>query len=219
MTAMARAPDTSTPLSREAFADAALALVDERGVDGLTVRALGARMGVHPTAFYRYFSDKRDLIEAALARMLEQADVTIPDHGTPRDCLLAIMRGLRRAFAAHPNMALPNLTEQDEQATAGMVRVAFRSLEQMGLHGRDLMVCYQALETFSVGTNAYDYANYPESHERRQRGRRMVGHPVADEYSRDIGQIAEINDAAFEFGAAALLDACEAMGRGERTAP
>jgi hypothetical protein len=98
-------------------------------------------------------------------------------------------------------------------------RPGLRNLEQMGLRGRDLMVCYQTLETFSVGTNAYDYANYPQSHERRQRGRRMVGHPVADEYSREIGQIAEVNDAAFELGAAALLDACEAIGRGDRTAP
>lgn len=207
------------PLSRQVFAEAALALIDEQGMDGLTMRALGARMGVHPTAVYRYFRGRDELLEAALACMFAQAEVVIPDDGTPREGLLVLLRGLRRAFGAHPNMAIPNLTAQDEQATADMVRAALALLEEMGLRGRDLMVCYQMLETFSVGTNAYDFVDYPEGHDRRLRGRRLVGHPVTDAFSRDVAQVGEINDAAFEVGANALLDACEAIGaRGRRSA-
>lgn len=204
-------PPQAPALSREAFASVALDVIDEHGIDALTLRALGERMGVHYTALYRYFRGKDELIEAVLAHMLHRADVTIPEAGTARERLLGLMRGLRRAFAQHPRMALPNLTAQDEQATAHFVRAALGLLEEMGLRGHDLMVGYQMLETFSVGSNAYDFGNHPEGLERRMRGRRLVGHPATDEAARSLESMQAVNDEAFEVGANALLDACEAM--------
>jgi len=198
-------------LSREAFAAAALEFIDANGADALTLRALGDAMGVHYTAVYRYFPGKDELIEAALAHMLEQSGVSIPESGTPRERLLALLRELRAAFAAHPGMALPNLTAQDEQATAAFVRGGLHLLEQMGLSGRQLVVAYQMLEDFHVGKTAYDFGDSPAALERRMRGRRLVGHPAVDEVSRSLDDMQAVNDEAFEIAAGALLDACEAM--------
>jgi hypothetical protein len=110
-------------------------------------------------------------------------------------------------------MALPNLTAHDEKATADIVRAALALLEEMGLRDRDLLACYQMLETFSVGGNAYEFADYPQAHDRRLRSRRLVGHEVTARYSADVAQVAEIDDVAFEIAAGALLDACEERGR------
>ena len=208
---MSAAPGNPVPLSREAFAAAALEFIDENGVDALTLRALGERMGAHYTAVYRYFPGKDELIEAALAHMLEESGVAVPESGTPRDRLLAVLRGLRAAFARHPGMALPNLTAQDEQATVAFVRGALQLLEEMGLSGRDLVVAYQMLENFHVGVTAYDFADYPDGIEKRMRGRRLVGHPATDEVSRSVDDMLAVSDEAFEVAANALLDACEAM--------
>lgn len=41
-------------LTRERIFSAALALVDEAGLAALSLRALGKRLGVSQTAFYRY---------------------------------------------------------------------------------------------------------------------------------------------------------------------
>lgn len=201
------------PLTREAYADAALKVIDERGMAGLTTRALGEELGVHGTAVYRHFATMDALIEAALARMLETSEVAIPETGTPRERLAGLLWSLRRAFAAHPNLALPNLTMQDEQATVAFVRAAIGLLEEMGLRGRDVAVAYQLLETFHVGTTAYDWGEFPEALEARRRGRRLVGDPVFDDCSRSLEDMIALNEEAYEVGLQAILDVCESLSQ------
>jgi AcrR family transcriptional regulator len=52
---------------RRALIDQALRTIDTAGVDGLTLRGVGAALGVSRTALYRHFPDKEALI-AAVAR-------------------------------------------------------------------------------------------------------------------------------------------------------
>ncbi len=49
---------------RRALLDEALATIRAEGVDGLTLREIGARVGVSRTALYRHFADKRALLSA-----------------------------------------------------------------------------------------------------------------------------------------------------------
>src|SRR5687768_13857073 len=49
---------------RRALLDEALATIRTEGVDGLTLREIGARLGVSRTALYRHFADKRALLAA-----------------------------------------------------------------------------------------------------------------------------------------------------------
>lgn len=198
-------------MTREAFAKAGLAIVDESGFEALTTRALGERLGVHGTAVYRHFANMDELREAVLAEMLIVSGVEVPDVGSPRERMLGLLRSLRRAFSEHPNLAIPNLTMQDEQASAEFVQAASDVLEAMGLSGRQLVVAYQMLETFTVATNAYDWGGYPDALEARRRGRRLSGHPAFEAPSRSLEAMQDLNEEVFEVMANALLDACEAM--------
>src|SRR5262245_40601577 len=49
---------------RRALLDEALATIRDEGVDALTLREIGARLGVSRTALYRRFADKRALLAA-----------------------------------------------------------------------------------------------------------------------------------------------------------
>ena len=49
---------------RRALLDEALVTIREEGVDGLTLREIGARVGVSRSALYRHFADKRALLTA-----------------------------------------------------------------------------------------------------------------------------------------------------------
>src|SRR6187397_1978167 len=49
---------------RRALLDEALAMIRAEGVTGLTLREIGARVGVSRTALYRHFADKRALLSA-----------------------------------------------------------------------------------------------------------------------------------------------------------
>jgi AcrR family transcriptional regulator len=61
-------------ITEEQIADEALALVDAEGLDALTMRALGRRLGVEGMALYTYFRSKDDLLDAVGTRILEAID-------------------------------------------------------------------------------------------------------------------------------------------------
>src|SRR5918992_1101103 len=49
---------------RRALLDETLATIRTEGVEGVTLRDIGARLGVSRTALYRHFTDKRALLAA-----------------------------------------------------------------------------------------------------------------------------------------------------------
>jgi AcrR family transcriptional regulator len=83
---VARAPGAAhrsrVPLSRERIVAAALALVEERGLQGFTFRRLGEALGCEAMSVYHYFPDKRHLLDAmvehALAGVREPAAQLLP---------------------------------------------------------------------------------------------------------------------------------------------
>ena len=69
---------------RRALLDDALATIRADGVNGLTLREMGARLGVSRTALYRHFADKRALLTAVATegfRMLRHQLVTVWEEG------------------------------------------------------------------------------------------------------------------------------------------
>jgi AcrR family transcriptional regulator len=69
---------------RRALLDEALATIRTDGVDGLTLREIGARLGVSRTALYRHFADKRALLAAVATegfRTLRQELVAAWEEG------------------------------------------------------------------------------------------------------------------------------------------
>jgi AcrR family transcriptional regulator len=69
---------------RRALLDEALATIRAEGVGGVTLREIGARLGVSRTALYRHFADKRALLTAVASegfRTLRQQLVTAWEEG------------------------------------------------------------------------------------------------------------------------------------------
>ena len=69
---------------RRALLDEAVATIRAEGVDGLTLREIGARLGVSRTALYRHFADKRALLAAVATegfRMLRQQLIAAWEEG------------------------------------------------------------------------------------------------------------------------------------------
>src|SRR6187551_675006 len=69
---------------RRALLDEAVTTIRAEGVDGLTLREIGARLGVSRTALYRHFADKRALLGAVATegfRTLRQQLVTAWEEG------------------------------------------------------------------------------------------------------------------------------------------
>ena len=51
------------PLTRERVLRAAVAMADERGVEALTMRAVGQELGVEAMSLYNHVSNKEDVLD------------------------------------------------------------------------------------------------------------------------------------------------------------
>jgi TetR/AcrR family transcriptional regulator, tetracycline repressor protein len=93
-------------VDREEIVKAALELLDDEGLDGVTVRRLAARLGVKNPALYWHFPSKRALLDA-MAQMLQSRQ----DFGPPREgeswqqWLTRRGRERRRILLSHPDGA------------------------------------------------------------------------------------------------------------------
>lgn len=101
----AAAPSASNrALSLERVARAALARIDERGVDGFSLREVARTLGVYPTAIYWYVRDRNQLLGEACALALRKVT---PPREVPcwQDWLRELFRRYRRVMRQHPNLA------------------------------------------------------------------------------------------------------------------
>ncbi|HEY7880008.1 MAG TPA: helix-turn-helix domain-containing protein, partial [Streptosporangiaceae bacterium] len=94
----ARTPRGS--LSRDKVLTAAFELA-RAGLDAVSMRALGARLGADPTAVYRYFRTKDELLDA-MADAVVAGDRPVPQTGQPADDLAAAFENFRTSLLAHP---------------------------------------------------------------------------------------------------------------------
>ncbi|MCO6009062.1 TetR family transcriptional regulator [Actinoallomurus purpureus] len=92
-------------LSRETVVDGALALADEEGLDGLTIRRLAQRLGVTPMALYWHFKNKDELHNALVDRMWSLVDTKVDPAAPWFDRLRALMESVVHVLHAHPSAA------------------------------------------------------------------------------------------------------------------
>ncbi|MGZ5326892.1 MAG: TetR/AcrR family transcriptional regulator [Actinomycetota bacterium] len=122
---------TSSPTSgayhhgdlRCALLDAAMGLVEERGVHGLTLREVARRAGVSHNAPYHHFADKAAVVEALA---LEGYEMLLADELAaidPSDAIYDRIRALGRAYIgfAVANPARFTVMNRPELRRAGQV--------------------------------------------------------------------------------------------------
>ncbi len=90
-----------TSLTRERVLHAAMEMADEVGVESLSMRQLGSRLGVEAMSLYNHVSNKGDLLDGILELVVRE--ISIPDPGTDwRTAMRERAVSARRAFARHP---------------------------------------------------------------------------------------------------------------------
>ncbi|HLV12437.1 MAG TPA: WHG domain-containing protein [Trueperaceae bacterium] len=142
---MAR-PAGGRTLTRAAVVDAAAALVDERGPEGLTLAELAKRLGVRSPSLYNHVDGLEGLVRELRLRALsdlqqELARAAVGRSG--RDALAALCRVYRAFVLEHPGLygLTVRSTEVEDaevrQAGAGVVEVVLAVLRGYGLEGDD----------------------------------------------------------------------------------
>ncbi|MEU9590545.1 TetR/AcrR family transcriptional regulator [Streptomyces sp. NPDC048193] len=88
------------PLDRRRVADTALTLLNEVGLDGLTLRTIARELDVKAPALYWHFKDKQALLDEMATEMYRRmiAEGSLDPEDTWRERLLKSNRGLRAAL-------------------------------------------------------------------------------------------------------------------------
>jgi AcrR family transcriptional regulator len=85
----------------------AIAIVDELGVEALSMRSLAERLGVTAMALYRCIDSHEALLDAVHCEIInEQSLHVVTRESSFREVLTEMAKALRRAFKAHPRAAV-----------------------------------------------------------------------------------------------------------------
>lgn len=99
-------PRPSIPLiSRRNAAEAALAVIDEVGLDKLSLTQVAERLGVKSPSLYHHFRDKNALLEEVARVLLLKVPDLKRDDQSPEEWIIALCLAARRTMLRHPNAA------------------------------------------------------------------------------------------------------------------
>jgi AcrR family transcriptional regulator len=96
---MAAKTERRAPLTRDRVLDAALRLVDEGGIESLSMRKLGQALGVEAMSLYNHVANKDDVIKGILERVadeMERPSTTDEWDVSIRQSAISVYEALRR---------------------------------------------------------------------------------------------------------------------------
>ena len=138
-------------LTRELLVKESLRLLDNDGLTGFSLPKLGRAIGADPTAIYRHFASKDDLVLAIADALLEEASAGLAPGPCWAGTLDEIARRIRRAYLAHPAAAsLSSYRTTQGPAEMRMVDMVIGAVLAAGFAGAEAATLYRAFGNFAV---------------------------------------------------------------------
>jgi AcrR family transcriptional regulator len=142
-------------LDRERILDAAAEIVGHEGLPALTMRRMGAELGADPTAVYRHFRNKREMLTALADRLFATEPECDPDAPWGERMRAWMWHAMRR-YRNHLDLGLLLAGQSDElpslvhirERSLGLLTEAGLSLEQAALFS-------QVVENHVVGCGLF----------------------------------------------------------------
>lgn len=154
---------TAHGLNRRRVLDAAVELIDAKGLRSLTMRGLGAHLGVEAMSLYRYVPSRENLLDGVVETVIDELygdpEVRMSAPGSDwRDYLRRLANGVRRVALAHPQV-FPLVATRPPAAP--WVRPPLRSLRWVdafletlvdkGFSGPAAVAAYRGFSSFLLG--------------------------------------------------------------------
>ncbi|SBT42814.1 TetR/AcrR family transcriptional regulator C-terminal domain-containing protein [Micromonospora auratinigra] len=141
-------------MERETVVRAAIELLDEVGLDGLSLRRLATRLGIQAPTLYWYFKSKQELLDQMAIAVMEPPETReAPDPGAPWDEWLSWMaRGMRAAVLAHRDGALLAARARPTEQQWDALEFIVSALVASGFSADDAMRGIGALTNYVLGT-------------------------------------------------------------------
>ena len=144
---MPRRPQTS----REEVLLAALAVADESGTAGLTIRAVAERLGTSPMAIYHYVATKDEILDGIVDLVFAEIGLPSPD-GQWRVEIAQRMGSARAALRRHPwAIALMETRTAPGSASLSRHEATLATLRQNGFSVVAAAHAYALIDSYVYG--------------------------------------------------------------------
>jgi AcrR family transcriptional regulator len=140
------------PLSTERIVEAAVELIDREGLDALSMRRLGAALGVEAMSLYRHFPSKAVLLEGVVGRLLAELVLPVPGSAPWQESFRALARDYRQLLLRHPN-AIPLLAtlQLSNPGALGAAGAVMALLRDAGFDARTSFHVLATAESYVIG--------------------------------------------------------------------
>jgi AcrR family transcriptional regulator len=140
------------PLTRERVVAEALAVINDKGAQALSMRAIAARLGVVPGALYRHVRSKEQLYDLVLDAVLAEVDCQA-DPGVPWAAQAGTLaRRLRAVLESHPGIAaLLKARDPVSPASLTVAEAFLAPLSAAGLPGHRAALAFRLVYDYTVG--------------------------------------------------------------------
>ena len=151
---------TRVVLTEDSIVETSIRLIEESGSDRFTLRRLGEALGADPTAIYRHFKDKDELLRAVGDRFIAAITVGLPGKGADwRSIVTEVCVRLRAAHVAQPHLAaLVRSAPPMHENEFALTELLLGQLQLAGLDAAGVALAYHALIELTVGSAALDAA-------------------------------------------------------------
>jgi AcrR family transcriptional regulator len=200
------------PLDRRRVADTALRLLNEVGLDGLTLRAIARELDVKAPALYWHFKDKQALLDEMATEMYRRmvAGTEFDPADTWRERLLKANRGLRTALLGYRDGAkVFSGSRFTGIEHAAQMEDNLRLLTAAGFTLPQAARAFTTVYLYTLGFVTEEQGVHPLPGERREgydmdeRARLMADFPLS---ARAGAEIFEDFDRHYEEGLALLIE-------------
>lgn len=189
-------------LTPELIVKESLRLLDERGTGGFSLPKLGRALGADPTAVYRHFPRKDDLVLAIADQLIEEAMAGLAPHACWVDTVTDIARRLQRAYCDHPAAAALSACRTTQRpAEMRTVDTLIGAILQAGFEGAAAARVCRAIGDFSLawaGWAATFYALDPRAQDsdraawaRAYRSVGRAGHPHIWQLREELPEVTD----------------------------
>ncbi|MBO9517131.1 MAG: TetR family transcriptional regulator [Porphyrobacter sp.] len=148
-------------LNRDEVLREAFVLLEERGLAGLSMRALAERLDVQAPALYWHFADKAELTSLMALAIYDEARNAVATGGTASDWLLAYGRALHHSLATQRDAArlCVNAVPLEQNSTEAAPSIAY-PLTTRGMEMEAALEAIGSVTSLALGWASFE-ANGP----------------------------------------------------------
>jgi AcrR family transcriptional regulator len=190
------------PVTVDRIVDAALAMIDERGLEQLSMRKLGARLGVEAMTLYHHVPNKDAVLDLLVERVITQAGLFEADDDLGwRERLERFARRYREILVARPNL-VPLIATRPVRSPQGLRELAAAGamLLRAGFTVEQCFHVGNAVAMLVIGAALAQVGETPRVAVRPDEASALA------QTMNDAASPAHDHDAIFRFALKALLD-------------